>query len=77
MMAKPFKVIKNHPVEIAIWKGDYKGKTTWSFTLQKSYKKDGKWENTNFFNKSDLNAIIPLVQSVIIKMIDAADGDKD
>jgi len=54
-MSQPVKKFSKGRMVLSVWKGNYEGKETTSFSLQKSYKKkDGSWANSNFFTEPDL-----------------------
>ena len=50
MSSKPVKKYRCGSVTCAIWKND----DFFSVTLQKSFKKDDNWENTDNLNSGDL-----------------------
>lgn len=50
-MSKPVKKLRVGNVTAAIWKND---DTFYSVTLQKSYKQDDEWKNTDSLNHGDL-----------------------
>ena len=49
----PLDCVNMGAIQIAIWGNEYKGNMNYSVTISKRYKKDNKWENTNFLNKAD------------------------
>ena len=54
-MAQPTKKWSKGKMTISLWKGNYEGKETTSFSVQKNYKKkDGTWEHSQFFTEPDL-----------------------
>ena len=64
-MSKPIKNYSLGKVQCAIFQGDYQGKPTYSFKFQKSYQKDNKWENTDFFGATDLRELAGLVNHML------------
>ena len=73
-MSKPIKTKRLGNIQLTVWEGEYQGNKTFSFTVKKSYKnKNGSWENTDFFNKSDLPLVLALVQYEILGGINIKD----
>lgn len=62
-MAKPpVKTLKFGKMELSVWEGEYKGKTTTSYSIQKSYKdKQDEWKQTTFFYLVDLRDLLILL----------------
>jgi hypothetical protein len=64
-MGRPVKVYRAGRTELAIFQGEYNGKTTYSFKFQKSYKgQDGEWKNTDFFNDTDMGDVSALADHI-------------
>jgi len=70
-MAKPVKEFSIGKVRVAVFQGEYKGKTTYSFKFQKSYKDEGKgeWVNTEYFYPTDLRDLHILVGKLVINQV--------
>src|SRR5689334_10345825 len=52
---KPVKHIRAFPLSVAIWRNMGDDKRAWySTTMERSYKTEGGYENTNSLNKDDL-----------------------
>ena len=68
-MGAPIKEISFGKVKAAVWEGDYQGKKTYSVTLNKSYLKDNKWNNSNYFTTTDLRDLYILVGSMLSKNV--------
>jgi hypothetical protein len=49
MANRPAKTFKAYPVEVAIFQGQY----GYSCSVQKTFKKDNKYEHTNFLGPND------------------------
>lgn len=77
-MAKPNRTIQSGKVKMACWPSQNPKYDTVSYSLQKSYKdKDGKYQNTGFFNTSELMDIINVCQTVLrekVKVFDNSDN---
>lgn len=72
-MAKPCKSYKLGAIECAVWANQTAdGKPYFSFSFQKSYKDvNGEWQQTSFFNKSDLALIAALTYKACLAEIDS------
>jgi len=70
---RPIKKYQLGAIECAVWANQtVDGKTYFQFSFQKSYKtKDGKYQHTSFFNKSDLATIVMLSQRACLSEIQA------
>lgn len=69
-MSKPIAKKQSGQVQMSVWQGEYNGKPTYSFTFQKSYKdKNGQWQNTNFFNQTDLADVFFLAMATKLNKI--------
>lgn len=70
---KIIKNVKNGKLEIAQWENTAKTEkgtefTTHSYTIQKSYTKDGKkWETTNSLNTNELQTILFMIIEILQK----------
>jgi hypothetical protein len=53
-MSAPIKSFKNSGLSVAVWEGDYKGTPTYSVTIQRGYKADDGYKNTEFLRPQDL-----------------------
>ena len=71
MSNKPIKVYKKGKMQLAIWKGDYQGNPTISFSLKKNYydKETKAWKESNYLSITDLADINFLTQTVITNNI--------
>lgn len=66
MNNKPIKKFRSGQVSLTVFQGEYKGKSSYSFSPQKSYKdKNDQWQNVNFYNKTDLSDLL----NCIIKLL--------
>ena len=72
---KPVDHVRIYPVTAAIWKNvNDDGQAFYSFTVERTYKKDGKYESTSSFGGSDallLAKLADIVDSRIRKLRDA------
>lgn len=69
-MSKPIKRYRIGSVSGTVWEGDYQGKPTYQVSFQKSYKKkDGTWNNTEYFNLPDLRDLYSVVRILINKQV--------
>ena len=73
---KPVAKVEMYPITAAIWKNTTDdGQTFYSFTLERSYKKeDGKYDSTMSFNSMDallVAKVADIVDSRIRKLRDA------
>ena len=69
-MSSPVKVYKSGAVSVSIFKNTTQdGKDFYSFSFQKSYKKDGEWANTTSFNMNDLPHLNLIVNKLLEKTI--------
>ena len=51
---RPIHSIKSGGLDISIWENNFKDNTSYSVTMQRSYKTDDGWKQTNFLRKHDL-----------------------
>ena len=66
-MSAPIKSIQSGKVSLSVWENNFDGQTSYSYTIQKSYKdKEGKWQRSGSFGKQDLKDIHFLVNSLIM-----------
>lgn len=70
---RPIKKYQLGAIECAVWPNQAAdGKPYFQFSFQKSYKtKDGKYQHTSFFSKSDLATITMLCQRACLTEIPA------
>ena len=65
MPNQPMAKVRVGSVEVALWENKDDKKGTWhSVTLQRHYKSEGEWKNTNSFRLSDLKDIEAAVRRV-------------
>jgi len=69
-MARPIKEFSLGQIKCAVFEGELKGKKTYSFKFQKSYKgKDDQWKNTDFFYPTDLRDLYGLVGALLHRQV--------
>lgn len=67
---RPDLVLKDFPVECAIWKREKDGNAWYSINVSKSYKDDdGVWQSTNYLNGRDLLAAAALLQDAHRRLV--------
>lgn len=65
---QPVTTVDHFPLRAAIWDNvTREGEVFYSITFERAYKKDGKWNSSSNFNRSDLLALA--------KLADAADTE--
>ena len=75
MHNKP-EIKKFYPVECAIFTHHREdGREVKSYKFQKSYKKDGEWKNTEYFNEQDLLKLGCLVNHILNNEIRTIERD--
>ncbi|MEM6259413.1 MAG: hypothetical protein AAGI37_14110 [Planctomycetota bacterium] len=73
---QPVTTVDHFPLRAAIWDNvTREGEVFYSVTFERAYKKDGKWNSSSNFNRSDLLALAKLADAVdtaIREMVDAS-----
>ena len=66
---QPMAKVKSGSVEVAVWENKSEKQLIWhTVTIQRHYKSDGKWNNTNNFRLRDIKDIITALEQVNEKM---------
>ena len=71
MADQPIFKWRQGKIECALWQGEWEGKPTYSYSINKNYfsKKKDKWETTKYFTIVDLRDLVMVVLSIIMQSI--------
>lgn len=68
-------------VNISIWENEVKSRNgtfkSRSVTIQRSYQKEGKWENTNSLRNNDIPKAVLLLQKAYEENLVKSEGEED
>jgi len=69
---KPKAVYQTGDSKVVVWVNEKDDGSTWkNFQIEKVYKKEGKWESTNTFNKEELLDLKLAIEEAISKEIES------
>ena len=64
-MGKPIQKLTAGKVQVTVWEGEYQGKKTYQFSVQKSYLKDNEWQNSEYLNPTDLRDLMTILIKIL------------
>jgi len=69
MANPPVKKWSKGKMTVSMWKGEYQGKPTTSFSIQKTYKQGEEWKHSNFYSEPDLRDLNIIISHICGKTV--------
>ena len=73
----PVYTQKKYGIEVAVWKQEHEGKAFYSVSVNRSYKKDGQWQNSNRFNLRDRDILMEYLDRAFKDAQARLDADRE
>eukprot|EP00752_Nemacystus_decipiens_P016921 g15149.t1 len=75
---QPVTTVDHFPLRAAVWDNvTREGEVFYSVTFERAYKKDGKWNSSSNFNRSDLLALSKLANEVDTKIREMVEASRN
>ncbi|MEO0514738.1 MAG: hypothetical protein AAF086_05515 [Planctomycetota bacterium] len=75
---QPVVTVDHFPLRAAVWDNvTREGEVFYSVTFERAYKKDGQWNSSQNFNRSDLLGLAKLADAVETEIRERLDAERD